>query len=99
MEAIRIQVQARRCQSKAVLGGALSTAPRLADVVRCAIKLSRQSVVLAIDRAPPGRRACSHRPAREKSFPRQASAPDTGSNLRLSLHRLVHAATDRRDLE
>src|SRR5579875_1381630 len=73
------------------MGGALSAAPGLADVVCRAERLSQQSLVCKSDGSVARRIAASDRASGGKSLPECSAAIRAGSHLRLLLYKFCRA--------
>ena len=95
MARIRLQIQARRPQTRTPLGPAASAQARLADVVRRARKLPGAALVRefhgSLARGPPG----SSRVAGHESVPFLPSAVRPRTALRIQVHQLRRAAIHR----
>src|SRR5262249_20181740 len=96
VEAVRVPLEAGRRQAPARLRSSAPAAAGLADVVRGARPLRRQSLVRLL-RAPPRRRLSSGpRLAGAQPFPQRPAPLPPQDDVRLPLHRLHPPPPDRR---
>src|SRR6516162_1221355 len=92
MAGIRVPIQTGRREPLPALGGSASTAARLANVVRRARQLSRQSVVCELRvSASRGIDRCAG-PVAFEPISRRSAALHSRAGLRLSVHRLANAS-------